>query len=575
MSPSADMPPSTNGHGSNGINGTNGHDARSPYTISETLLGSRRPIKVIVVGFGMSGIHLSYILGKQLKNTNITLQFYERNPELGGTWFENRYPGCACDIPSVNYQFSWAPSMEWSGYYASHSEILAYLKNVVAEHNLDNCLKLNHKVTGAFWEADNGRWRVRVEPNGDPAAEFDDYAEIVINATGILNHWKWPDIAGLEKFKNRVHTAAWDDSIVLKDKRVGVIGNGSSSVQVVSAICDEVEHIETFVRSSMWVTPPWAFQHAENNTDMKYSEEQKKFFRENPDEYLAYRKRVEREMNPNFDTCITGTEIQVARQEYASKAMHAALQKKPELIEKLIPTTYGIGCRRPVPDNGYLKAITSDKCDVIFTPISEITEEGIITEDSVEHKFDVLVCGTGFDATYKPRFPVVGQNGLDMREAFSELPDCYLSTMVPEFPNYMMILGPYAPHGHGSVVPFIEAATRNIAMVLEKFQTQNIKSLAPKKEAADDWKEHRQEFMKRTIWSAPCRTWFKLGPKGDDVMMWPGSRLHSFHAMLNPRWEDYNWEYLGRNRFSYFGNGFTVMDREEESLDKAWYIAGI
>ncbi|KAI1771744.1 hypothetical protein F4818DRAFT_202668 [Hypoxylon cercidicola] len=554
---------------------TNGHITTNPYVVPDTLLGYRRPIKVIVIGFGISGINLSYILGKQ-KNSNITLQFYEKNPELGGTWFENTYPGCSCDIPAVNYQFTWHPSPNWSSYYAPCHETLAYLKSVVAHHKLDTNVKYNHRLTGAWWDQETARWRVRIQPNDDPAAEFYDYSDILITATGVLNNWKWPAIRGIEKFKNKMHTAAWDHSVDLNNKTVGVIGNGSSSVQLVPAIYDKVKRISTFLRSPTWITAGYAPKYAgEGGSNIKYTDEQKKHFAENPEEYLAYRKAVEREMNSNFGVMIKDTPAQLECFEYAVNEMKRKLSKKPELADKLIPKTFAVGCRRANPGHGYLEAISSEKCDVIFGEIAEITEEGVVAEDGVLHKVDVLACGTGFDVSFKPKFPIVGKDGLSLREAFKDLPDTYLSIMTPGFPNYFMMLGPFAPYGHGSVIPAIEVITRYISMALEKFQTQNIRSLVPKKEAVADFREHRDLYMKKTVWDAPCSSWFKLGPKGETVMMWPGSRLHCFNALWNPRWEDYDWEYLMSNRFSYWGNGFTTTDAEEEGTDKAWYIEGI
>ncbi|KAI1119037.1 hypothetical protein F5Y14DRAFT_460386 [Nemania sp. NC0429] len=555
---------------------TNGFSSSAGYVIPETLLGFRRPIKVIVIGFGFSGIHLSYILGKQTKNSNISLQFYDKNPELGGTWYENTYPGCSCDIPAVNYQFSWYPKPDWKTYYAKANETLNYLRDAVAHYGLDTNVKYNHRLTGAWWEQENGRWKVRIQPNDDPSAEFFDYSEILITATGVLNKWKWPNIEGLEKFKEKTHTAAWDHSIDLTNKTVGIIGNGSSSIQVVPAICDQAKHVINFVRSPSWVIAGLATKFAgDGGSNMEYTEAQKRTFRDDPEEYLEYRRAVEREMNANFAVAIKGTPEQLDFYEYATTEMRRKLSLKPDLAEKLIPKTFAPGCRRPNPGFGYLEALSSDKCTMTFSKIVRATEEGLVTEDGTLHELDVLVCGTGFDVSFRPRFPLVGKNGVDLRDVFKDVPDTYLSTMTPDFPNYFMMLGPFAPYGHGSVIPAMEVIARNIAMTLEKFQTQNIRSLVPKKEAVADFREHRNLYMKRTIWNGPCTAWFKLGPNGETVLMWPGSRLHCFDILLNPRWEDYDWEYLMGNRFSYWGNGFTLADADLDDTDKAWYIAGV
>ncbi|KAI1817436.1 hypothetical protein GGS20DRAFT_533207 [Poronia punctata] len=558
-------------------NGQHVQQTADGYVIPDTLVGVRRPIKVIVIGFGFSGINLSYILGKETKNSNITLQFYEKNAELGGTWFENTYPGCSCDIPAVNYQFTWHPSPDWKSYYAKSEETLAYLQSVVAHHELDTCVKYNHRLTGAWWDHQKGQWKVRIEPNGDSSAAFYDYSEILISATGVLNNPKWPELKGLESFKNKVHTAAWDHSIELTGKTVGVIGNGSSSIQVVPAIYDRVDRIVNFMRSPTWVTAGYASNLAggADGGNVAYTEEERRRFVEDPEGYLAYRKAVEKEMNSNFGMLIKDTPAQIAAYEYATSEMRRKLSKRPDLAEKLIPKTFAVGCRRPNPGHGYLEAISSEKCDVTFSGIAEVTPEGIVTEDGVKHELDVLVCGTGFDVSFRPSFPVVGRDGLDMRDAFKDVPDSYLSTMTPGFPNYFMMLGPFAPYGHGSIIPAVEVIARNISMTLEKFQTQNVKSVEPKREAVAEFREHRDLYMKKTVWNAPCNSWFKLGPKGETVLMWPGSRLHFIDIMLHPRWEDYDWEYLMGNRFSYWGNGFTMADADVEGTDKAWYIAGV
>ncbi|KAI0136174.1 hypothetical protein BJ170DRAFT_585 [Xylariales sp. AK1849] len=547
--------------------------ATKPYTIPDTFLGARQPIKVIVIGFGVSGINVAHVLGQQIKSSNITLQIYEKNRELGGTWFENIYPGCACDIPAVNYQFSWHPKTDWTSYYASSQEILGYLNDVVSHYKLDSFVKLNHEVTGAWWDEEKGQWKVRIQPNDDAETAFFDYGEILINATGVLNNWKWPAIPGLDKFKNKVHTAAWDKSLDLTGKTVGVIGNGSSAVQIIPAIYEQVKHMKSFIRSSAWVTAGFASKFAgENGANIKFTEEQKKRFAKQPEEYLTYRKEVEREINQNFAMMIKGTTEQIKAEQYSRSDMQRKLKKSPELADKLIPTTFAVGCRRPTPGNGYLETISDDKCNVIFSSISEISEDGVITEDGATHKLDVLICATGFDVSFRPRFPVVGTNGLNLRDAFEDSPETYISVMAPDFPNYFMILGPFGPYGHGSVIPAVEVITKHIALVLRKLQTENIKSLMPKKTAVADFKRHREIFLKRTVWDGPCRSWFKLGPKGEAIMMWPGTRLHFFDVLLNPRWEDYDWKYKLGNRYSYWGNGFTTADAGQDGADPAWYI---
>lgn len=256
--------------------------------------------------------------------------------------------------------------------------------------------------------------------------------------------------------------------------------------------------------------------------------------------------------------------------------MSNKLNGRADLISKMVPRDYAVGCRvslrqrcgynrtnlcmqRPTPGNGYLECLTDqEKCTVSFSPIQEVTEEGILTEDGELHRVDVLICATGFDVSFRPRFPIVGANNKDLRDAWAKQPYTYLSATVPEFPNYFstallgcslptethpanasftVINGPFGPYGHGSILPVIEIISRYVEKFITKLQVQNVKSFWPKQEAVDDFKRHRELFLKRTAWSPPCRSWFKAGTVNGPILMWPGSRLHFFEAISDPRFE--------------------------------------
>ncbi|KAL4924805.1 flavin-containing monooxygenase [Aspergillus undulatus] len=511
------------------------------------------------------------------EKTNIAFQCYDKNPEVGGTWFENRYPGCACDIPSVNYQFSWHPKPDWSRYYSEAEEILEYFKDVVNVHGLGRYVKLNHWVEGAYWDDKRGKWKleIRADDEAGVGRTIFDEGDVLINATGVLNNWKWPAVPGLDKFKNKLHSANWDSTIDLEDKVVGIIGNGSSAVQIIPAIFPKVAKIKSFMRSPTWITAGFAQKYAgENGANFEYSEEQKQTFRDDPAAYLHYRKTVEQELNQRFKFIINGSEHQKEALGFARSEMARKLNGREDLISKLVPTDFAVGCRRPTPGNGYLECIADEeKCSVTFDAIKEATETGLITADGTHHDIDVLVCATGFDVSFKPKFPIVGKGGLQLKDAWAEQPNTYLSATIPQFPNYFMINGPFGPYGHGSILPIIEIITRYIEKFIAKLGRENIKSFYPKQEATDEFKRHREHFLLRTAWSSPCRSWFKGGTVDGPIMMWPGSRLHFFEALAEPRYEDYEWEYQLNNRFSYFGNGFSL--REVDGGDTTWYIDGV
>lgn len=226
------------------------------YRIVEQPMGTKRTVKVILMGVGASTLNFLKKAEEQLQNVNITV--YEKNKDVGGTWLENRYPGCACDIPSVNYQFSWKIKL-WSHYYSYSPEIWRYLKDIEEENDfIDKYIKLRHQIERAEWDEEAGLWRFEVK-NLKTGETYTDEAEYFINAGGVLNNWKWPDIPGLHDFKGKLmHSAAYEEDYSLEGKKVAVIGAGSSGVQIVANIQKKVDKLYHWIRSPIWITAGFA-----------------------------------------------------------------------------------------------------------------------------------------------------------------------------------------------------------------------------------------------------------------------------------------------------------------------------
>lgn len=204
------------------------------YAIDEHPLGEAKMMKIICIGAGASGLNFAYQGRRHLKNTNIVI--YEKNETLGGTWFENTYPGCACDIPSHIYQFTWSVNPDWSQFYAGGSEIQRYLENTAKKFELEGYIRVNHKVTHAQWFEGEGIWKIRVLDQLS-GREIEDWCNFLVNGSGVLNHWQWPNIPSLHSFKGTLlHSAQWDDHATFENKRIAVIGNGSSGIQLVTAL---------------------------------------------------------------------------------------------------------------------------------------------------------------------------------------------------------------------------------------------------------------------------------------------------------------------------------------------------
>ncbi|KAK2762350.1 hypothetical protein FQN54_001360 [Arachnomyces sp. PD_36] len=539
------------------------------YEILEQPCGIESNIRVIHIGAGISGICFSKFLSEALNN--ISFVCYDRNADIGGTWLENRYPGCACDIPSVNYQFSFARNPDWSHFYSYSEEIWDYLRDVTDRFDLRKHMKLSHEVVGATWDEEKGVWQVLVK-DLVRGITFLDTAEVLINGMGVLNKWKWPVIEGLHDFKGILcHTARYDPQTELEGRRVAVIGTGSSGIQVTATIASQVSKLYTWIRSPTWVTAGFAQSHAgPNGENFAYTAEQKKAFRENPLEYLNYSKEIENELNQRFKFILNGTPEALGAREFSTKQMKEKLNNRQDLIDRLIPTTFGIGCRRPTPGNGFLEALTLPNVQTFAEEMRRITPRGFIDHEGTEHEVDVIICATGFDTTWVPSFPIVA-HGKNVQDTLREKPLSYLSIGLPDIPNYWMGIGPYGPLGHGSFVPIVELVYSNIITVLKRMQKENIKSLTPRREVCDAFAEHANLFLKRTAWASKCRSWFKQGREDGPLAMFPGSRLVFFDLLSTPRYEDYKIVYSrDGNPFNFLGNGFSI--KEYDGSDLSYYL---
>lgn len=252
--------------------------------------------------------------------------------------------------------------------------------------------------------------------------------------------------------------------------------------------------------------------------------------------------------------------------------MFRKLQSKPELRDVLIPTTFNVGCRRPTPGNGYLESLVGEKTTVLTTGIKCVTERGIMTETGEELQVDTIICATGFDTTFRPRFPIYGLDSkTSLAEKWMDFPSSYLGIAVDSFPNYFTYLGPFTPVAQGSLLPIITATTRYILQVIKKMRLQHIRRLSPKPETVVDFVEHCRTYLQRTCWADPCTSWFKQGTKDGSPVMWPGSRLSYFEVFRRPDFEDYEIAYWSGNHWGYMGNGF--VDYEfTGTKDITWYL---
>ncbi|ETS77313.1 hypothetical protein PFICI_11187 [Pestalotiopsis fici W106-1] len=552
-----------------------------PFKLKDDPIENQRTLKVRVIGAGYSGIYLGIRIPQRLRN--IDLQIYDKNDGVGGTWWVNRYPGCACDVPSHSYQYSFEPNPDWSNLYAPRAEIHAYLDRVAEKYGVKRFVKLRHEVLSCEWDASSQKWILDIR-RLETGEVFKDEAHVLISAKGNLSDPAWPNIPGLDTFDGEVmHSARWKEDYDFKNKSIGVIGNGSSAIQIVPQLRKiEGTQLSCFVRSKTWITNPFGDVTMQklglDPAVLEFSKEQRNEFATQPEKFLAFRKAIEADGNTIHAVTLKDTDMQRTAIEFCRAAMSGRLSAKPEIADFLIPS-FGVGCRRPTPGPGYLEALVESNVDFITDPISEVTKNGIMLKGGRHVDLDCLVCATGFNASAPPPFHVKG-NGITLKERFTPFPEAYLSIVVDGFPNFFIMLGPNSAIGAGSLNVILESEGDYIVKCIRKLQKEDYASMSIKKARVADWSDYCHTYFKGTVYMDQCNSWYKsAGGTGDIVTgLWPGSALHAVEALRAPRWEDYEWESVGggENQMRWLGNGWSLthtrVTPDEYGGDPAWYL---
>ncbi|KAK0723979.1 hypothetical protein B0T21DRAFT_403869 [Apiosordaria backusii] len=529
-----------NGHTVNG-NDVNGHESRT-FTLKDTPVENFRPLRVIVVGAGFSGILAAIRIPERLRNVELVV--YEKADGVGGVWHANRYPGVACDIPSYSYQYTFAPNPNWSALYAPGSEIRQYLEDVATRFGAMRFIKLNHRVEGGEWDPVAKKWNVKVH-NLSTGETFQDSANVFVTARGQLSEPSWPSIPGLEIFSGKImHSGAWDTSYDFTNKRIGVIGNGSSAIQIIPQLQKiPGTQLKCFMRSPTWISPKFGDQGMEelgfDPTATIFSESQKASLRSNPALFLKFRKVFEDLGNTAQTTTILSHPDQLASQSLFHSSMTSKLSSRPDLLSLLIPT-FAPGCRRVTPGPGFLESLLEPNVTVIPSPITSISPSGITTSSpDTPHELDAIILATGF-------------------KHWSNFPSTYLSITVDHFPNLFFLFGPNSAIGFGSLTSILEALVTYLVCYIRKLQREDYASIEPLPSRVRDFEEYTQQYFKNTVYMDRCSSWYR---KGDRIVgLWPGSPLHALEVLRAPRWEDYVFEGVegeGGNRLGWLGGGWS------------------
>jgi cation diffusion facilitator CzcD-associated flavoprotein CzcO len=474
--------------------------------------------RIAVIGAGMSGI-LAAIKLREAGFDDVVV--YEKADRLGGTWRENTYPGLSCDVPSHFYSYSFALNPEWSHRFSPGAEILAYLEDVARRYGVGERIRYGREAERCVW--DGGRWRL-----GFRDGSRDD-ADVVIAATGVLHHPRSPEIPGLGTFAGPCfHSARWDHDVAIAGKRLGVIGTGSSAIQIVTAVVGEVAELRLFQRTAQWIAPA---------TNPAYADDEKATFRRTPAAMQAIRDEVAQTFTEHFANALVDAESPMMRAIHEACVAHLESSvRDPVLREKLRPS-YRAACKRLVISDGFYEAIQHPHATLVTEPIDRIEPAGVRTRDGALHALDVLVLATGFrvDRFVRP-MAVVGRGGVALDDVWAPGPFAYMAIGVPELPNFFMLNGPNSPVGNFSLIEVAELQLAYVVRLLDAVRAGATVSPTPAAMARFD--AERRAAAAKTIWATGCRSWY-LDASGLPTA-WPWTWDRFREEMRGPRLDDWD-----------------------------------
>jgi cation diffusion facilitator CzcD-associated flavoprotein CzcO/acetyl esterase/lipase len=464
-------------------------------------LGTPATPEVLVIGAGMSGL----CMGAKLKAAGIdSFAILEKGSDLGGTWRDNTYPGLSCDVPSRFYSYSFLPNPDWSTSFAGGAEIQRYFKAAADELEVGPHIELETEVAEARW--DGGRWEVRTT---DGVVR---HADVVVTATGVLHHPRYPEIPGMDTYAGAMfHSARWDHTVPLEGRRVAVVGTGSTGVQIVSALAGKVEQLYVVQRSAQWVVAI---------PNRRYSRMTRALMRRVPAlnriAYHGYR-IVLAEV---FSRALTKPGL--TRRLLAGACRRSLRQiRDPELRRRMTPDHEPM-CRRLIMSPGYYQAMQRDDVELVTEGIERIEPEGIRLGDGRLLAVDVIVLATGFDAhAYVRPITVVGEDGLTLEQARKGGPRAYRTVALPGFPNLFMLMGPHSPIGNFSLIAVAEAQADYVMAWIERLRRGAVHHAAPSASATDAYNAEMRAAMPNTIWTTGCTSWY-IGEDGLPEL-WPWS----------------------------------------------------
>jgi cyclohexanone monooxygenase len=461
--------------------------------------------RVIIVGAGFSGIGMAIRLRQTGERDFIVL---EREAGVGGTWRVNNYPGCACDVPSHLYSFSFAPNPTWTRMFAPQPEIRSYIETCCERFGLAPHLQFNTTIASMTWDAGAARWQV-LATDGQAWT-----CDALVLAVGGLSTPSYPSIAGLETFAGKTfHSQQWDHSYDLVGKRIAVIGTGASAIQFVPQIQPQVAQLDVYQRTPPWILP---------KPDRAITGREQRWFSKVPMLQQLYRGWIYSQLEARATFFVKAPAVMKLAGQLARNHIKRQLSN-PTLQAKVTPD-YTIGCKRVLISNDYYPALAQPNCELITDDIREVRPHSIVAADGRERAVDAIIFGTGFRATAPiAKGLVAGINGQDLVDAWPNGPEAYKGTTVRGFPNMFILMGPNTGLGHNSMLYMIESQITYVLGALAYLQRAgahasiNVRALEQ-----HAYNQALQNKANRTVWNqGGCQSWYLHPETGRNVTLWP------------------------------------------------------
>ncbi|RZQ60282.1 flavin-containing monooxygenase [Amycolatopsis suaedae] len=466
-------------------------------------MGAR--FKVVIIGTGFGG------LGQAIQLERAGIRDYvilEKADEVGGTWRDNTYPGCACDIQSHMYSFSYEQNPNWSRSFSEQPEILEYLKGVADKYGLRERIRFGVEVTGAHWDEDRHQWTVTARDGSEFVGQY------VVSGIGGLHIPQIPALPGIERFTGETwHSARWNHDYDLRGKRVAVVGTGASAIQFVPQIAPDVASLHLFQRTPPWIMP---------KPDHPMPDWAKRLFARLPGAQRLYRNALYwllevRAVGFNGHPAIMRAAEQIAKR-------HIGKHIKDRELRRKVTPDYTMGCKRVLISNDYYPTLNRDNVDVVTDGIAEVRENSIVDTAGVEHEVDAIIYGTGFHVTDAMEFlDITGEGGRGLAKEWAENGiNTHLGITAAGFPNLFFLLGPNTALGHNSVVFMIESQSRYVVDAIRLADSAGAAGLRVRPSVQEEFQREIQDKLVKGVWTqGGCKSWY-LDSQGVNRTIWPG-----------------------------------------------------